>query len=108
MTTSAISDLRACKHAREFFNAAGLVEFSDTDLRASLQRFFLHDEMAVCKARDLRLVRDTQHLVRLRELLEFKTHGFADATANPCVDLVKHDRARKLGSVRHSLQHKHQ
>ncbi len=99
----AVGDLGAGEHARHLLDAARLIELTDAHLRAALQSLFLHHQMAVGKARNLRLVRDTQYLVRLRKLLEFDADRFADATANPCIDLVENDRARKLRTIRHSL-----
>src|SRR5690349_8471553 len=69
VAASAVGDLCTCEHARELFNAAGIIEPANADLGSSLRRLFLHHEMTVSKARNLRLVRDAQHLIRLRELL---------------------------------------
>src|SRR5262249_23076382 len=41
-------------------------------------------------------------------LFEFYTDGFADASADARVDLVKDDGAWKLGSIGHGLEHEHQ
>ncbi len=53
-------------------------------------------------------MRDAQHLIRLRKLLEFQADCFADTPSNARVDLIENDCARKLWSVRNGLQHKHQ
>src|ERR1051325_11997157 len=66
----AVGDFGAGEHARDFLDATGFVEASDAHLRAAFRRFFLYDQMTVREARDLRLVRHAQNLVRLRKLLE--------------------------------------
>jgi hypothetical protein len=64
--------------------------------------------MTVGKTRDLRLVRDAQHLIRLRQLLEFNPNSFTHTPADTRVDLIEHNRSWKLRSIRYSLQHQHQ
>jgi hypothetical protein len=108
VAAGAVGDLGAGEHARQLFNAAGFIEPSDAHLRPALQRFFLHDEMTISKPRYLRLVRHAQHLIRLRKFFQLKPDSFTDAPADAGIDLVKHDRARKLRTVCHCLQHQHQ
>ncbi len=53
-------------------------------------------------------MRHAQHLIRLRKFFQLQSDGFTHAPANAGIDLVKNDRARKLRTVRHRLQHQHQ
>src|SRR5262245_33871186 len=64
--------------------------------------------MTISEPRYLRLVRHAQYLIRLRQLLEFETNRFAYTPADASIDLIKHDGARKLRTIRHRLQHQHQ
>jgi hypothetical protein len=64
VAAGAVGDLGARQHTRDFFDASGAIEFIDIDERAAVVRFFLHDEMIVCEARDLRLMRHAQDLIR--------------------------------------------
>ena len=59
VAAGAIGDFSAGEHAREFFDPAGSIEFVDAHRGATLERFFLDDEMVVGKARDLWLMRHT-------------------------------------------------
>src|SRR6185369_3133610 len=104
----ALCNLSSSQHPSYFFNAPRFIKPPDTDLRSPFQRLFLHHEMTVSEPRDLRLVRYAQHLIRLRELLQFDSDGFTNSPANPGINLVEHDRPRKLRSIRHRLQHEHQ
>jgi hypothetical protein len=58
VAAGAVRDFGAGEHAREFFDAAGAIEFVDTHLRAAAKRLFLYDQVIMREARDLRLVRD--------------------------------------------------
>src|SRR5689334_20082889 len=64
--------------------------------------------MRVSEARNLRLMRDAQDLVGLRERLQFQPDGLGDAPANASVNFVEDNRARKSRGARTRLEHEHE
>src|ERR1043166_8029922 len=103
-----LCDLRACEHARDLLDAAAAVELFDADLRAPARAALADEQVCVGEARDLRLVRDAEHLIGARERLQLQADGLGDATADACVHLVEDNRAREASRRGARLQDEHQ
>src|SRR3954453_11250514 len=54
----------------------------------------LDAEVSLGERRDLRQVRDAEHLTAAPERAQLLAHGASGVTANAGVDLVEHERAR--------------
>ena len=103
MAAGCLRYLGACQHAGDLFDAALAVKSLDFDLCAVFDYLLAHEQVRVGEPRDLRLMRDAEDLIRLRQLFELRAYGFRYAAAYPRVDFVKDYRARKLRSVGDSL-----
>ena len=70
MAAGAVGDLFAGEQARHLLDAAATVEMLGVRCGAAPDNLLLYEQMAVGKARDLRLVCHAQHLIGLRKFPE--------------------------------------
>src|SRR5438067_13533060 len=103
-----LCDVCAGEHSRDLFDAGAGAEFLDPDLCLIPDDLFLHEQVAIGEACDLRLMCDTENLIRLRKFFELDADRFRDATADACVNLIEDNRARKLRRVGDGFQDEHQ
>src|SRR3990170_5129022 len=83
-------ELRAAGHALELLTTQEVVELLDPRV-GRVSRDLLHSEVAIGHARDLREVRDCEHLGSFRESLQRRCHRVRSDAADPGVDLVEHE-----------------
>lgn len=82
-------DFDAAQHAGDFFYPCMFVQRRDRRQRAPGGTLFADLEVAIRLARDLRQMRDAQHLSILPELFQQAADYFRDAAANPAIDFIK-------------------
>ena len=82
-------------------------ETFDADLRSPARATFVNQKVRRGEARDLRLMRHAENLIRARERFELQADGFGDATADACVNLVEDNRSGKARRTRAGLEDKH-
>src|SRR5215203_5101928 len=77
------------EHSGDLFDTIGFSKLPYADRRFVSTQTFLHREVPVRERRNLRLMRDTQNLLRLRELFQLQTYGLRYAAADARIDLIK-------------------
>src|SRR5207248_2976397 len=85
----------AAEHARELVDAAGVVEPSNRRARPPALDALLDREMRVGCRRDLRQVRDAQHLERRSERPQRAADDVGDAAADAGVHFVEDETGRR-------------
>ena len=101
-------DLRAADHAGQFLDPPALIEFHDFRHRAVTGNLLRHFKVGVSMARDLCLMSDAQDLIGLGQTFEPLADRFGHAPANPGVNFIKDQCARKERWRGDRLENQHQ
>ncbi len=92
MTASLFGDLDTPQHTRDFSNPILLGQLIDAGKSASFLDFFLHDKVTVRHGGDLRQVRDADHLMVHRHLLELFADDFSEPSTHSRVHFIEEQR----------------
>ena len=99
-------DLGARQHARDLLAAAlgGKLGDAGRDPLAAVERVLADEVVAAGPRRDLRRMRDRDHLRALREPRQPHADGVGDRAADAGIDLVEHQRRRRAAIGQHHLE----
>src|SRR5208283_1592780 len=82
----------AAEHASDLLGAIAGFQNRHTAASRAAPLFFLDGEMTVRERRDLRQVRDTQNLMKVRELFQFAANHLGNCAADSRVHFVENHR----------------
>ncbi len=104
---SGVRGRRSSNHTRQLFDPPRFVQPHHLRVRAAVRDALRNMEVHVTGGRDLRQMRDAQHLERLPEAAELLPHDVGDPPADARVDLIEDKRLAGRGRGRQRSDREH-
>lgn len=103
MFTRASGYFDAAEHPGDFINPRFVVQLRDRRPGIDSIGYLGHAKMVIRQARDLRQVRNTQHLAITGQLAKPLAHHFCDTAADACIDFIEDQARHGVDRERHDL-----